>query len=204
MFSRDHNCEWRERAKVLERELERLTNDAPFVDPTTGVGNLNHLDLQFVKLLGRWRRYGEPFAVTLIGFTDAVAGRGELPREAFAHLARVLMETVRVEDTLCRMSQNEFAILLANSTIQGAEAFLERARNNIAREPIRTGDRSRFYCSAAGVAEWSDEVGSLSELLRLADVEMRKLRSDIAAESRAYSPAIRDIAAEPRTHGPAV
>ncbi len=190
MFKRDHNCEWRERAELLEREIQHLTNDAAFTDPTTGVGNLNQLDLHFVKLLGRYRRFGEPFALILIGFKDSLRKGKELSPQGYAHLARVLAETVRVEDSLCRASQNDFAILLAHSTLDGAQAFLERARNAIAREPIRLGEGSHFYRSGAGAAEWSESVGSLAELLRLADVEMQKLFADIAVESRAYGPAV--------------
>jgi len=192
VFNREHSCEWRDRTEVLDRELVRLRQDAAFVDPATGVGNLHQLDLQFLKLLGRWRRYNEPFTIALISLTDARtdadAEAEQVPPKAFAHLARILMETVRIEDTVCRASQNEFAVLLANSTLVGAEAFLERARNNIAREPIRTGQGSRYYRSAAGVAQWSDTVGSLPALLQIADQEMQRLYTAILLEAREYLP----------------
>ncbi len=198
MFSREHKCDWRERATMLELELSRLKDKAPFVDPATGVGNLHHLDLQFTQLLGRWRRYGEPFALTIVGVSDLLVEGGNVPPVALPQLALALLRTIRAEDTICRVSESEFAILLANSTAQGAGMFLERARNQIARDPNPTGEGSHFYRSAGGVAEWTDAVGSLPELLRLANTEMRKLRREIAAQSRAYKPSVQPV------HGPLI
>ena len=190
VFNREHNCEWRERSEVLAKELDRLKNEAPFVDPDTGVGNLHQLDMQFVKLLGRWRRSGEPFALALMALSDPHAEGEELPAKAVSHLARILMETARVEDSVCRASQNEFAILLANSTLEGGAAFLERARNNIAREPIRTGEGSRFFRSAAGIVQWTDDCPSLPMLLHMADAEMVKFHGEIARASLEYQSAV--------------
>lgn len=190
VLRREHRCEWRELSEGLASELERLKHEAAFVDPATGVGNLHQLDVQFAKLLGRWRRTREPFALVLIAIADPHDPGLMLPAAAVAHLARILTETARIEDTVCRASQNEFAVLLANSTMDGARAFLERARNTIAREPIRTGHGSRFYRSAAGAAQWADSVESLPALLHLADAEVQKLHGEIMFSSQEYRPAV--------------
>ncbi|MEO8539537.1 MAG: diguanylate cyclase [bacterium] len=188
MFNREHTCEWRERTESLERELAQLTEGAAYVDPITGVGNFKLLGVEYAKLLGRWNRQREPFSLVLMAVTEARALGQGFPERAFAHVARILGETVRAEDTLCRASDNEYAVLLANSTAEGGEAFLERARNRIAQEPIRTNDGSRFYRSAAGVAQWDDTLGSLNGLLRAADARMQLFFEDMATDERAFLP----------------
>ncbi len=193
MLGRDHKCEWREQATALQLEIAYLKEKAPFVDPATGVGNLPYLDLQFTQLLGRWRRYGEPFVVTVVGVAESRLENHDVPPGALSQLGTVLLRAIRAEDTLCRLSEKEFAILLANCAVDGAEMFLERARNQIARDTNRTGEGSRFYRSAGGVAQWQDAVGSLPELLKLADAEMQKLQKEIARQARAYLPSVQRV-----------
>lgn len=190
MFNREHQCEWRVRSIALDHEIHQIKDGAAFVDPRTGIGNLQFLDLQFTKLIGRWNRQREPFTLVLIALAESRGDGLRIPQRAFAHVTRVLSETLRAEDTLCRASENEYAILLANSTAEGAQAFLERARNRIAQEPVRTFDGSRFYRSAAGVAQWQDSVGSLPEMLRLADINLQLFFDDVADASRHFLPAV--------------
>ena len=66
MFKREHLCEWREQAASLARALQQLRHNAAFEDPGTGVGNPPQLNRDFTKLLGRYSRYEEPFAVSLV------------------------------------------------------------------------------------------------------------------------------------------
>ena len=195
MLKREHRCEWRDQTDVLSRELDQvarelhqLKNDAAFEDPVTGVGNLHQLDRQFVKLVGRWRRTREPFCIALIAISDPRSEDLALPSVSAAHLARVLMETARLEDSVCRASQNEFAVLLSNATEEGAAAFATRTRNAFAREPVRTNEGSRFYRSTVGYAEWHDEVDSLASFLKLADQQMAVLSGEINLHAGAFLP----------------
>jgi GGDEF domain-containing protein len=190
VFTREHRCEWRERAEELSNELARTRAESALVDPATGVGNAPALQLHFHKFLARWRRLGEPFTVCLVSFLDPRAPDGALPAKAAAQLGLILVQSARVEDSVFRVSTNEFVVLLANSTAEGGAAFLTRARNQVAREPIRTEEGSRFYRSAGGVAEWSDAIASLSGLLEVAAEDMERLHSEIRRVSEEYLPTV--------------
>lgn len=185
MLGREHRCEWRERAEELEIEVLRLRHSAAFVDPETGVGNLQQLDFQFIKLVARWRRSGEPFSVATIALTDpVVAGFGPSSR-SIVRLANVLMESAREEDTVSRVSRNEFAVLLANADMAGATTFLERTRNRIAQDAVPAGEGSNFVRSAGGAAQWADSAGSLAGLLDEAHLARVRLFGDVSGESKA-------------------
>ena len=158
------------------------------MNPTTGVGNLPALELQFAKALGRWRRTLEPFSVGLVRLSHPASPNETLPALAAAQLGHILVDIARVEDTVCRVSGNEFAVLLASSTFEGATAFVERARNGIAREPLPTGEGSRFYRSSGGAAQWADSMGSLTALLQAASAEMHNLQDEIERESEEFRP----------------
>lgn len=169
MLSREHRCEWRERVEALEREVHRLREESAFEDPDTGLGNLVQLDRDFTKLVSRFRRHGEPFCLVLI----RVAGFGgeghALTKSSIARLARALAETARIEDSLSRAGEAEFAVLLPHCDLDGGDAFVSRARTNICREPVPTRDGTHFLQAVGGAAEWSEAAGTLLSLLQQAD-----------------------------------
>jgi diguanylate cyclase (GGDEF)-like protein len=180
VLKREHRCEWRERAEASEREVARLHREAAFEDPDTGLGNLEQLNRDFTRLVGRSRRYGEAFSLVLVSVHDYQRAGAELEHATVATLARALIETARVEDIPCRVGDNEFAVLLPLTDLAGARAFLDRVRTNISREPAKTNSGSRFFTATGGCAEWDENLGGLRRFLEAADL-------DLENEARAIS-----------------
>jgi len=186
VFRREHVCEWRERAEALALELDRLRTDAAFEDPATGVGNLPQLNRDFTKLLGRARRYGQPFALVLVEVRDYVESSNDLDVRAITQLARVLVETARTEDYVSRAGPFEFAVLLPGAEEPGARAFLERARRNLSSELCKTASGTRFFQAAGGVAVWDESVAGLHELLDLADADRDRYAMELDADAARF------------------
>jgi diguanylate cyclase (GGDEF)-like protein len=171
MLRREHQCPWRQRVEGLERELARLRREAALDDPDTGLGNFVQLNRDFTKLVGRCRRYHEPFSLVLLRITDYRTEAAQLTQASIVRLARVLMETVRVEDYVSRVSDCEFVVLLPRTELEGASALLARLRINISREPLPTEEGTRFLQSVGGCAQWGEHPGGLHGLLDAADTE---------------------------------
>ena len=186
MFKREHRCEWREQAASLARELQQLRHNAAFEDPGTGVGNLPQLNRDFTKLLGRYRRYEEPFAVSLIELDHYLRLGPHLEEVAVTQLARILVESARVEDSVTRVGSRQFAVLLSRTDTAGAEAFVERARRYLSSEPCLTAEGTHFFQAMGGVAEWDDNVGTLRALLDEAQLSLERYWQQVDRDAAHY------------------
>ena len=86
--------------------------------------------------------------------------------QALVLFARVLTETMRDEDLLCRWGGEEFTIVLPDVNLDEAIATTERVREALALALLRAS-APRFTASF-GVAQ-TDGTGNLEELVRRAD-----------------------------------
>jgi diguanylate cyclase (GGDEF)-like protein len=123
--------------RLLEQngELERLRHaefEAARTDPLTGVGNRLRLHEDLEGLEGRVRRYRHNYAAALVDvdhfklYNDRyghIAGDGALRRVADA-----IRRGLRTSDALYRYGGEEFLVLLAEQSLEGARVAMERVR----------------------------------------------------------------------------
>jgi diguanylate cyclase (GGDEF)-like protein len=114
---------------LKHRELKdrRLSADA---DPLTGLYNRRLLDIFMGKELGRALRHGYPLSLVLVNlenFKHAKDKHGDAVGDALlVSLACACAESVRGYDYACRVSEDEFAVLLPQSDSQGAHIVGKR------------------------------------------------------------------------------
>ena len=84
--------------------------------------------------------------------------------------ARLLRESIRQYDMLCRYGGEEFAVIMPNTCLADAEAFCERLRKKIEKSPVRFDSKEIQFTVSFGLAQFSAEVGeSFADLIRRAD-----------------------------------
>jgi diguanylate cyclase (GGDEF)-like protein len=123
--------------EAARRELEMLANR----DGLTGLINRRHFLARAEAEIQRGERYGRPVAIAL-GDLDAFKalndtyghGAGDIVLRSFAKL---LAESVRQSDLVCRYGGEEFAFLFPETSVEQAHVFVERFRQNFAATPIR-------------------------------------------------------------------
>jgi diguanylate cyclase (GGDEF)-like protein len=89
-------------------------------------------------------------------------------REVAALIARHTRRT----DCLARYGGDEFAVVLTDTTRDGAEIFAERLRGQVELARFELDDQTRPITLSIGVAHWASEIGSPAALLRAADVAL--------------------------------
>ncbi len=113
--------------KHRELKVRRLSADA---DPLTGLYNRRLLDIFLGKELGRALRHGYPLSLVLVNlenFKRAKDKHGATVGDALlVSLACACAESVRGYDYACRVSEDEFAVLLPQSDSQGAHTVAKR------------------------------------------------------------------------------
>ena len=115
-----------ERITVLEAALAQRDG----TDPITGLPDLRRFRAQVDIEVQRARRHGRPLVAALVdidGFRQINAVHGyAVGDQALAETAAVLRSYTRVHDISCHTGGDEFAILMPETEIEGAEACIER------------------------------------------------------------------------------
>lgn len=129
-------------------------------DPLTGVGNGRALEQQLQVLLAGAARGNTDFAVALVSLNrDAKSGQvsglaSVMPK--LPKLAGVIRQCLRGDtDFVARFGDEEFVILLPQTTLAGASVFGDRLRKRVVE------DLGATVCCGITIAEANDDAKSL-------------------------------------------
>jgi diguanylate cyclase (GGDEF)-like protein/PAS domain S-box-containing protein len=183
---------------VTERTAlaEQLRHQA-FHDPLTGLANRALFSDRVGHALSRRRRERDMPAVLFLDLDDFktvndTLGHGQGDR-LLVEVARRISDAIRPEDTACRLSGDEFAVLLDEiGDIEHASEVAARVLQRIS-DPIHI-DRELSVTASLGLAMVDAEVREVEDVLSRADVAMYAAKSAGKARVRTYEPAMRDRA----------
>lgn len=117
----------------LEARLQRLSQ----LDGLTGLYNRRFFDQQLLSEWRRLRRIGAPLALLMVDIDHFKAYNDNLGHlagdDALRQVANVLQDSLQREgDVVCRYGGEEFAIILANTGLEGGEHVAARVHELIA------------------------------------------------------------------------
>jgi diguanylate cyclase (GGDEF)-like protein/PAS domain S-box-containing protein len=183
---------------VTERTaLEEQLRHQAFHDPLTGLANRALFSDRLGHALSRRRRERQMPAVLFLDLDDFktvndTLGHGQGDR-LLVEVARRISDAIRPEDTACRLSGDEFAVLLDEiGDIDRAADVATRVLDRIA-DPISL-DRELSITASLGLALVDAEVREVEDVLSRADVAMYAAKAAGKARLRVYEPAMRDRA----------
>ncbi|SEM16359.1 diguanylate cyclase (GGDEF) domain-containing protein [Halomonas daqiaonensis] len=143
-----------------QRETMRLQSRT---DELTGLSNRRWLREMAEQAFDRWRRHGAPLSLILLDLDhfkrindDFGHPLGDAVLVAFA---RALEREVRRIDTVARMGGEEFAILMPDSDMAGAQHLAERILRATRAMPLPGPAADRRLTVSIGVVEVADETG---------------------------------------------
>jgi diguanylate cyclase (GGDEF)-like protein len=151
-------------------EIYRLT----IIDGLTQVHNQRYLVEFLDRELSRSARHQRPLALILFDidwFKTINDELGHLGGDfTLRELAGCVKKTVRREDLFARYGGEEFALVLVETTQEGAVEVAERIRESVARHPFRFEDKPFALTISLGVAHTpGDAALTATSLLRQAD-----------------------------------
>lgn len=143
----------RQNSRALQQLLTSLDHEAR-TDRLTGAWNRQRLDEALVNEMDRLRRYDHPLSLLLIGLdgfqqlnTDLGSPVGD---RVLVEVATVLQASLRPTDALARWSDDQFAVLCANTTQSTAAVLAGQLRDRVAAAHFSDADRMTL---SIGVAE---------------------------------------------------
>ncbi|MDR1935423.1 MAG: GGDEF domain-containing protein [Candidatus Accumulibacter sp.] len=157
------------RIAELEKALKEA-QQAAFADPLTGALNRRGFERAYAREMARSRRSGGSLALAMIDLDDfkALNDRyGHLAGDqVLAHLVRVLQDSIRPSDVLCRFGGEEFVLMLPDTPVDSACKAVRRFLSEFSSR--RMPDLGQAVTFSAGVVS-HDHPESLEEALRRAD-----------------------------------
>jgi diguanylate cyclase (GGDEF)-like protein len=153
-----------------DRLLHMATHDA-----LTGLPNRTLLADRFNQACSRTQRRDMPFATLFLdlnGFKKVNDTHGHDVGDQLLQTVGVLLkECIRDEDTLSRISGDEFVILLENASHENAEGVARKIQAKLMQPVLIQGIELKISISL-GIAVYPGDGTDMNELLRKADARM--------------------------------
>lgn len=167
------------RTVVTQLELRRVGNELSaaneqlrtlsFIDPLTGLGNRRALDLRLREEMARATRHNAPLALLMFDIDHFKSYNDQfghvLGDDALCCFAELLRMDIRQTDLVTRYGGEEFAVLLPETTEEGARMLAERYRERVA----GTNFPGQRVTTSVGVALWSPRFERPEDFVDAAD-----------------------------------
>lgn len=155
----------------LKEQFKQLS----ITDSLTGLFNRRHFDERGNEEFRRAQRYELPLSLITLDidrFKNINDQYGHaVGDEVLVRLADELKKRLREVDIIGRLGGDEFGVLLPNTRLEEVEVLAERLRRSVEELTVNREDGSASvnFTISVGVAEVTDEVSGLEELLSFSD-----------------------------------
>lgn len=143
---------------VLQRELEE-TSQLVRLDPLTGALNRKGLDEVLEREMARMQRLGTQLCVVVLDVDNFKAindSHGHLVGdEVLRHIANVLRETLRGNDSVVRFGGEEFVLLLPGVGVEEASHVVQRLQRELTRRFFLANAQKLLLTFSAGITGFS-------------------------------------------------
>lgn len=179
--SRDELNEMRGRVSESEKEVTRLQEELASAsemvrhDALTGVLNRKGMNEALEAELSRARRQNGSLCIALLDIDNFKKLNDTLGHAAgdaaLVHLANVVQETIRPEDTLARYGGEEFVVLLPETPLDSAVTAMVRVQRELTRRFFLNNNEKVLITFSCGVAELGPNEDA-NQTLKRADAGM--------------------------------
>jgi diguanylate cyclase (GGDEF)-like protein len=142
-------------------EIEEVTRRAR-TDALTGLANRRHFDEQLRRVVAETDRFGGTCSLLLIDLDHFKSVNDRLGHQAgdtvLKHVAQVMRDAVRTVDLCARYGGEELAVLLPQTSQDGALELAERLRQMIEQRPSSHAGESIAVTASFGVATYPTPV----------------------------------------------
>jgi len=164
--SRDELTAMRAKVTETEREVERLqkelssASDMVRLDPLTGALNRKGMNEALDTEVARMLRHGGKLCLALLDIDNFKKLNDTLGHAAgdaaLIHLAKVVQEAIRPEDTLARYGGEEFVVILPATTLEDAVHAMVRVQRELTKRFFLNNNEKILITFSCGVAEMNE------------------------------------------------
>lgn len=165
--SRDELRSMRERVESAERRVDELQQELDHAsmlvrhDQLTGTLNRRGLEDAFEKEAARAQRRQSRLCLALLDIDNFKRLNDSLGHDAgdaaLIHLATVIRETMRPQDTIARLGGEEFIVILPDTDLDAASKALVRLQRELTKRFFLHNNDKLLITFSAGVTELRDD-----------------------------------------------
>jgi diguanylate cyclase (GGDEF)-like protein len=175
------------REEIISTTLQKqVIEQQSFTDPLTEIYNRRSLDQVVGKFISHARRRKAPLTFLMVDmdkFKNINSSFGHLTGDfVLAEAAKLLAGSIRGSDAVVRYGGDEFLILLADTTEDGAECVIARISSHLTEWNAAGHVDNLVLSMSIGTAEWHDGQ-TLDEVLDIADRRMYENKRGAAANA---------------------
>lgn len=174
--SRDELTQMRTKVSAAEREVQRLqdelANASQMVrhDPLTGVLNRKGMDEALETEVARAKRHHSQLCLALLDIDNFKKLNDSLGHAAgdaaLVHLAKVVQQAIRPEDTLARYGGEEFVVILPGTPLENAVNAMVRVQRELTRRFFLHNNDRVLITFSCGVAQLGDDESASAAIQR--------------------------------------
>lgn len=143
----------------LRHSIERQLISAAHTDALTGLPNRMYFDVRLEQEFSRADRDKTPLCLGLIDLdhfklVNDTYGH-ECGDQVLVHLAKLIDESIRASDIVCRVGGEELVVLMPNAAMEEAQEILERLRLAIENTSIPWKSHRIALTASTGLAEYT-------------------------------------------------
>ncbi|MGB5080343.1 MAG: diguanylate cyclase [Burkholderiales bacterium] len=167
-----------ETKQQLEATQDSVSRKATH-DPVTGAFTPHFLATEGGKHFAHARRHGGALSVLVfrVDTYGEIAGQvgKSVADQLLARIAKLVMGTLRAEDSMGRIDEATFAVIFSGTSSQQALAFARRMHDQLEKAQVNYRDQVLKIRSSIGLAALDvDAAGSIEELMKLASQRLQE------------------------------
>ncbi|MDO6445780.1 diguanylate cyclase [Colwellia sp. 1_MG-2023] len=168
-----------------KKDLEQANSELEVLSQTDGLTQLfnrMHWEKCLQNEFKRWKRSDNPSCLVMIDidkFKNVNDKYGHVVGdEVIRDISEKIRDHVRETDVTGRYGGEEFAVILADTTLDNATIFAERLRAEIENSDVKYNDIDIKYTISLGIAEVDDSIKSYEAWIECADAALYRSKED--------------------------
>jgi diguanylate cyclase (GGDEF)-like protein len=141
---------------ILQEENERLkqqVEELTLTDDLTGLANERAFHRVLNAQVTRSRRYNNPLCLAVVE-TEAKVENTELAQEVILSVSRYLRDRLRWVDLIARWSDDQFMLILPETTLEDASKLLDKIKNEFVDAGLPEAITHLHIHLQIGIVEW--------------------------------------------------
>jgi len=170
---------------VHKQDLEQANAELAILSQTDGLTKLfnrTHWEHCLQAEYKRWSRSQNPSCLVMVDidhFKNVNDSYGHMVGdEVIRHISGLIREHVRETDVSGRYGGEEFAILLADTTLENGHVFAERLRKEVEEAVVKYNDIDLKYTISMGIAEINETIKTYEAWIECADASLYKSKQN--------------------------
>lgn len=156
-------------------KIEQL-EQAVDTDDLTGLFNRRSIEKIFALQMGRYKRYGEYFAIVFIDLNNFKNINDRWGHDfgdaVLAEVAQKILQNIRTVDIPVRYGGDEFVIIMPQADYHGAMMVLKRLQSEINADLLSYPEETVDLGISGGVAVFPEDGKDITQLIKIADGRM--------------------------------